>query len=285
MKTIEIPGKTFLFGEYLATQGGSSLVFTSKPLFALTGQQTPLSVPCPFHPDSPAGKLFKCHQDVLQHHEFSFINPYQHGGLGASTAEFLGLYQYTQAFIDLKPLNAAEFVKLYQSLSSKQGIKPSGSDLIAQKQRGISYFHPNEKKQKSHTWTFDELSLLLFHTNQKLATHEHLQSLNLAVDLSNLQVIANRAYDAFKQANEIVFIHEINTYGGALNALNLVEKHTLAILNTLKREPRVLAAKGCGALGADVFMVLCKPHHKKTLINELTQKGYPLMATEIDLCR
>ena len=96
MITFKIPGKTFLFGEYLATQGGSSLIFTSSPCFefVITENNSAIQGIFPFHADSPVGQLYTPNQDILKNRKFTLNNPYQRGGLGASTAEYLGLYQY-----------------------------------------------------------------------------------------------------------------------------------------------------------------------------------------------
>ena len=281
---IVIPGKTFLVGEYVATVKGPSLIFTSKPKFSLKVIKTNANQEQPFHPDSPAGKLYQLHAKVLQKHSFKFNNPYAQGGLGGSTAEFLALYLYIEKLLDLDKVTDHDLVKFYQSLSITKGTPPSGADLIAQRHQGISYYYPDKKIQQSHNWPFQDLSLLLFHTKQKLATHEHLKNLKNNNNFSELATLAHLTYESFRNASTADFINGIILYGKQLQSQNLVAQHTQLILsNVTKLHPEVLASKGCGALGADVFMVLCHPSHKEQLINSISQQGYPLMATEQQL--
>lgn len=281
-KSIKIPGKTFLFGEYIATKGGASLIFTSQPLFELKVELASCAS-SPFHPESPAGKFYQKYQTALEPFHFDFINPYQLGGLGASTAEFLSLYLFTQSLVGLEKLTDKALIELYQSFNIKTGIKPSGADLIGQMHQGIHYFYPNKNIQKKHPWPFDDLSLILFHTNKKLATHEHLQTLKIKNNLSKLQNIADNAYQAFTEADSQAFIDEINHYSGELKALNLVANHSQAILSEYKKNPLILASKGCGALGADVIMLLCKPSSKAPLVSFIKKQNYPLIADETSL--
>ncbi len=281
---VKIPGKTFLVGEYVATTNGPSLIFTSEPKFSFTGTVTSSIQEAPFHPDSPAGKFYQLYETELQNHSFKFSNPYNKGGLGASTAEFLALYLYTKNLLNIQTLTNESFVKLYQSLSITKGTPPSGADLIAQLYQGISFYHPNINIQQSYIWPFENLSLLLFHSNKKLATHEHLQNLNSSLNFNNLTRISLLTSQAFIKADQNEFINGINLYAKELKELNLVAKHSQLILKTItEKYSEILAAKGCGALGADVFMLLCHPNHKKQLIKLITQQGYPLMATEQQL--
>lgn len=279
---IELPGKTFLFGEYLATQGGPSLIFTSTPLFKLQCIQS-LSPSLPFHPESPAGKFHKTYEKKLQNYHFSFINPYGLGGLGASTAEFLSLYLFTKQLLTLPDLKNHELVTLYQSFNSSKGTLPSGADLIAQYHTGISYFNPAQKKQCSHLWPFETLSLLLFHTNQKLATHEHLKSLTLNDIIPELKTIAESTYKAFQKGEEKTFTEGIQHYGKALESSKLIAPHTQKILKKIQNDPNILASKGCGALGADVILIVCRPQHKEAITQQFKHNNLPFIADETSL--
>lgn len=284
MKQFDVPGKTFLFGEYIATQGGPSLVFTSRPCFKLVVEEKQNTAPLPFHPQSPAGLLYLDNIELLSPYQFSFNNPYQLGGLGASTAEFLGLYQFILCLKKETPLPNKDLVKFYQNYNIKNGIAPSGADLIAQLHHGLSYYSPKQNQQQSFKWPYPELSLLLFHTNQKLATHDHLNQVTLPSDLSKLHEIAGKIYKAITACNPAAFVEGIKNYGQILSSLGLEATHTFEILKPLQQDKRILATKGCGAMGADVFLVLCDKLYKATLATEIGKHNYPLLATEIELC-
>lgn len=125
---------------------------------------------------------------------------------------------------------------------------------------------------------------MLFHTNQKLATHEHLNHLELPKNLSNLQQTADKTFKAFLSNDARQFCHGINSYSKTLSEYKLIAPHTSEIINKLQRHPFVLATKGCGAMGADVFMVLCDPENKTAISEQLQDQQYPMIATEASLC-
>ena len=89
---IQIPGKTFFFGEYAALVGGSALLLTTRPGFEMNVHESIHSTSNPFHPESPAGLYFNQHEKFFQNWSIAFVDHYQgRGGFGASTAQFLGL--------------------------------------------------------------------------------------------------------------------------------------------------------------------------------------------------
>ena len=101
---VMIPGKTFLVGEYLALEGGPSVVANTHPSFRFrwTLEQADggaARIEHGFHPESPAGKfLNRLNASRLLGTEkatIEFHDPhYGKGGLGASTAEFLGAWVF-----------------------------------------------------------------------------------------------------------------------------------------------------------------------------------------------
>lgn len=281
---LEVPGKTFLVGEYTATQGGPSLIFTSRPLFKLLIEpKASDSCLSPFHPQSPAGQWYEQYRKKLAHYRFSFINPYNVGGLGASTAEFLSLYRFSLSILKQTMPANTELVRLYQSLCKQQGTLPSGADLIAQQHRGISFYFPQQGLQSSSNWPFEELSLLLFHTNHKLATHEHLKELPQQQDYTTLADIALTTCKAFQNKDRQIFIEAITAFAKELKQQQLVSPYTNRLLEKLSTSPEVLAAKGCGALGSDVILVLCCPHNQSTITALMQTFNCPLIASDKEL--
>ncbi len=84
-----IPAKTFLLGEYAALAGQSAVLLTTSPCFELSlSKEAGLHG---IHPDSPAGRWWK--ENAQSEVGLQWHDPYQGcGGLGASSAQFLGAY-------------------------------------------------------------------------------------------------------------------------------------------------------------------------------------------------
>lgn len=83
-----IPAKTFLLGEYAALAQGSAMLLTTNPCFefGLCDQNKGF-----IHPDSPAGQWLKL--QALGDSPTHWFDPYEaRGGLGGSSAEFIGAY-------------------------------------------------------------------------------------------------------------------------------------------------------------------------------------------------
>lgn len=97
---LSMPGKTFLAGEYLALSGGRTLVMSTNPKFKMTlrsaCQSSQMESKNPFHQESPAGKLWLIHQELLKKYVIEFQDPYALGGFGASSAQFALLWASLQ---------------------------------------------------------------------------------------------------------------------------------------------------------------------------------------------
>lgn len=280
---IRIPGKTFLVGEYIALEGGATLIFTSEPYFKLTTAPEK-HCPSPFHPDSPAGQWLDAHPELASNVRFQFINPYQRGGLGASTAEFLAVYEYYYHATN-QTIEPVSLLNTYQTLFSSHNLPiPSGADLMAQFCHGITYFNRQLNTLTSYHWPFNSLSLILFHTGHKLATHEHLRNHRRENSVySPLHHAAQHTIDAFTQRNASHFCAGINQYAETLQQLGLTANTTTELLKRFQRHPFIKACKGCGALGADVILLLCHVSHKQDLLNELSKEQLTILATETEL--
>lgn len=161
-----IPAKTFLMGEYIALAGGPAIVLTTTPTFELLDS---FSEQMPFHKDSPAGKF--CREMNISH--LSWRDPYAGlGGLGASSAQFVGAYR---AYCSQQNIlfSADKMLETYfQFAWSGKGECPSGYDVLAQIEEQCVLIQ--QHCAISYAWPFSDLGFILLHTNQKLATHEHL---------------------------------------------------------------------------------------------------------------
>ena len=232
----QIPAKTFLLGEYAALAEGSAIILTTSPYFELSLSTTNQGL-SGIHPESPAGIWWQ-QQNINK--GLSFYDPYSsRGGLGASSAQFLGTYlaccQLNNKLPDLQEMLAA----YYHCSWSGVGLKPSGYDAIAQSQKGCVYINKQSNTIKSYQWPFTDLSLLLIHSGVKLATHQHLQATTLPTSINQLSAIVEQAKQAFEQVNGEQLIKAINDYHQEINDLNRVAQHSLDIYQTIKSIPRV----------------------------------------------
>ena len=273
----QIPAKTFLLGEYAAVAEASAIILTTTPYFelSLTNSHQLIDI----HPESPAGIWWL--QNQYADKGLSWSDPYKgQGGLGASSAQFLGSYLASCALQNHSPTLNSMLDAYYQCSWSGRGLRPSGYDVIAQSQTGCVYINKQEKIVQSYPWPFEDLSFILLHTRIKLATHHHLQAATLPNQINQLSAITDEAKQAFDLVNSTQLIDAINSYHHQLNELNLVAQHSLEFINQLKTYPEVLAVKGCGAMGADVLLVLSTRNDALALQEKLREKKWTLLATE-----
>lgn len=272
-----IPAKTFLLGEYAAVAEASAIVLTTTPCFELS--LTSAKGLHEIHPDSPAGLWWQKQQ--YPEKGLSWHDPYAGlGGLGASSAQFLASYLASCHVQQIKPTMEHMLDAYYQSSWSGKGLRPSGYDVIAQSQQGCVFINKQKNTIRSYPWPFEDLSFFLIHTGVKLATHHHLQQTTLPQQIDYLSALVDDAKQAFEQINAQQLINSINCYHEKLSELNLVAEHSITLINQLKQYPEVLAIKGCGALGADVLLLLTLSKHASQLNNKLQAQKRMILATE-----
>ncbi|WP_019217985.1 mevalonate kinase family protein [Legionella tunisiensis] len=276
-----IPAKTFLLGEYAAVAGESAIVLTTSPCFELSLVNDATTVQG-IHPESPAGQWWVHHrmpgQGLIWH------DPYQgRGGLGASSAQFLAVYLASCYLLHVVPNRKAMLDAYYQSAWRGEGLRPSGYDVLAQSQHRCVYINRQRNIIKPYDWGFKDISFLLLHSGQKLATHYHLQKATLPNSINQLAATVDLAQAAFEQMNSEWLVQAVNTYQQQLADLHLVAPHSLQHLNTFKTQPEVLAVKGCGALGADVLLLIVPSNCLKAKVKDLRSEGWTILATSDDL--
>ena len=299
-----VPAKTFLLGEYGVLWGGSALLINTWPRFFLT-----LSFTSPTSSTSLASSAFSSSfflegipensptRQLLKKEKFLppakgfFHHPHQgRGGWGASSAEFA---LFSAAMVSLKSMSSLDLSSLledYQKLFQKkgQGPAPSGADFLSQLKGGIVFCHPKEKKLENLSWPFPEADLALLATGHSLPTHEHLSSLSSPPPpekLSHLQKQIPLARKAMEEVNLKAFVKSLHTYGQLLKECGWVLGATQDSLQELIRMPGVLAAKGCGSMGAEVILVLFLKEKASLLIPELHKKSLQVMTYTEDLCQ
>lgn len=302
---LTLPSKTFLLGEYLVLTGGPALLLNTTPYFELLVGRAHVPAEARFspsiHPSSPAGKFLKKHEIFFENFTINFYDPHNgQGGFGASSAQFAALALFkeftekTTAQTHFK-LSAATIFKLlndYQSCAwDGTGFPPSGADVAAQCM-GSSIVIASEAKQSSSdesnsqlcfvnrqqqqlttfAWPFKDLAFFLLRTGHKVATHEHLQTLT-HIPSEELNAVVQSALRAINEKNAALFVKAINNYAACLEQLNFVAATTQTLLKKLLQQPQVLAVKGCGALGADVVLVITDTVDRASFANWANIEG------------
>jgi mevalonate kinase len=251
-----IPAKTFLVGEYVALAGGPAILLTTEPCFEARLQSRSFFGPAAFHPNSPAGRYW-CDNNRNNLY-LSWKDPYQEcGGLGASSAQFLAAYQ-AHHYLDKHDFSDEQMLDDYYRVAwNGQGIRPSGYDILAQRQSlGCVYIHREKKILQVYDWPFKNLTYVLIKTPSKLATHNHLHKQGYLPDVTQLSRVVKLAKQACDRADEDCFIDAINQYHKLLLDHQWVSPESRAMIDQFKKDERILAAKGCGAMGADIILLI-----------------------------
>lgn len=262
-----IPGKTFLAGEYLALNQGPALLMTTTSCFEYSYSDIESNEGFFLHPESPAARYLKRHNF---HKKINWYDPYQNsGGLGASSAQFIG--SYLACHREVKPQLSQMFRAYMDTEKGRSKVPASGYDVLAQGLNQVVYINKADNVVEVLPWLFESLDFLLIHTGNKVNTHEHLLNFNLPKleKLFKLYDVVECMRDAFKKGSVRLFLTMVNEFSDNLIALSLVAEKTVKILQELKTIPQVLAAKGCGALGADIVLVLFKRQDRDIVLNKL----------------
>jgi hypothetical protein len=263
--TYTVPAKTFLIGEYSALVGGSVLGLATGPGFevqynAMTDHKFP------FHADSPAGKLYFQNKNLLNKSRITLTEKFKNlGGFGKSTAEYLSALI---PLLELKSENFNQIRKQYQALSSGSA---SGADLAIQYFGKVTYFDGLHNCYSSVDWKFKDYDFILVSTGNKLKTHEHVSSLNLD-DIKKFPLVSDPIVQLYFNDSAQIFFQGLKEWSTFLAGQGLQSPLSLHIKNSLESNADVICAKPCGAMGADVIMVICemdKSTHVQKVISEM----------------
>lgn len=297
---IQMPGKTFFFGEYAALEGGSALLLSTGPGFEMNFSKGVGEGNC-FHLESPAGLYYSQNQSFFRDWSIHFSDFYNgSGGFGASTAQFIGLAlfrKYIQApesllssdqtfkdiwseyqIVNLRDRASDNFAETLAQL-------PSGYDLWAQclgaisglRRQSISgvsddfsSFVRNEVSFVSRTldWPFPDLEFALVPTGNKIATHDHLKNIQKS-SFEKLVRMSDSLMIDFIDGAEKRFFDTLNMWNLELESLGLVHPRTIEILQSLRIKSDVVFSKGCGALGADVILIVYESKNRDRIQSTL----------------
>ncbi|MCX7118207.1 MAG: hypothetical protein NTW94_09975 [Legionellales bacterium] len=272
-----IPGKTFLVGEYAALAGLDAILLTTLPCFEVS-KTTDVGLHG-IHPESPAGRWWHAHGDTG--FGLLWVDPYQGlGGLGASSAQFIGAYH---ASMTTKPHQQGLLEAYFELTETLEGLRPSGYDVLAQSLRGCVYINKTRMQHVYPVWPFQDIAFILLHTGQKLATHQHLSTMSIPKGVDQLSVLVGDAQKALDAGDGHLLVTAVNAYHQKLSEMNLVADHSLHQVDVLKAMPEVLAAKGCGAMGADILLLLVPMNQLAVVSSRLKSQAWTVIATSDDL--
>jgi hypothetical protein len=252
---LSFPSKTFLLGEYVVLEKGTALLLGHGPHFQAELLPGTGKGYWPFHPDSPAGRWLAAHPFPGT---ISFHDPHWgQGGFGASGAEYLAAWFSGHA----PPTSLRERHDLAWAAWKESRIFPgSGADILTQafavgvEQPVFLAMDLGSHELESLILSRMDATISLFHTGKKMATHEALLKKPL-LPKEEMAALVEVGSEALRNSRLKGFAQAINDYAALLRRLDLLAGHSAEALSKLPRE-RVLAAKGCGAMGADVLLVL-----------------------------
>lgn len=276
MMTWAIPAKTFLLGEYSAIADRGAIILTTHPCFELMLSETPGLHG--IHPDSPAGRWWRLagHDNLGLH----FHDPYHHcGGMGASSAQFLGAYLATSYVSHQTPTHAGLLEAYWQCAWLGQGLRPSGYDVMAQSLSGCVSLNRQAHRCDIFPWPFPDLAFILLHTGLKLATHHHLIETTLSDDVKLLDAIVTQGQCAFIQSDSQALVDSVTAYHEALMLQHRVTQNTQQLIASCEGLPGLLAMKGCGAMGADVLLFITTVEGAPVIQHHLEGMKLKILAT------
>jgi mevalonate kinase len=255
-----IPSKTFLIGEYSVLVHGRAVIMAHAPYFQCVPNQ---NLSWPSHPAT------QDYQKITQ--TFGFLDPHNgQGGFGASSALILSLAHHTKPFD----------IQLAHALNKKYSPNSSGADVISQYFGQLSLVNTNTLSAKPIQLS-ENCGITIIRTTIKINTHEHLNN-KLVYDTMHLNQLLDHFLMALNNINQMAKI--INDYEKALQKNGLRHPSAIDYVNNIKKIPNVLAVKGCGALGADVLMILSHKDHQQQIIDQLP-KPLTVIATEQDFAK
>lgn len=271
--TLSAPSKTFMAGEYAVLAGGPALVLNTGPRFELNvvkGGGSFTGIPS----GSPAGKWYEQRAPLLRDFDVTFVDPHKGaGGLGASGAQFLLLHTLTtflQSSFE-KTLDGPSLRDVWNDQQALSGGRGSGADVLAQAVGQVAQVRMQAQAATAKPWPYPEIAWTIVRTHQKIPTHEHLEMMDRQ-NLSLLVPPANACVEAFGEAPPEVFIGHLKAFAQRLKELGLLAAHSQSVIRMLEAEEWCLAAKGCGALGADTVLFFY-PQEARERVNTFLRKS------------
>ena len=284
--TLSAPAKTFLVGEYAVLAGGPALMLSTAPRFQLRvtrGETAVIGIPT----GSPAARWLDARRPLLEDFALEFIDPYEGaGGLGASGAQFLMVHVLTtflqSAFA--RTIDGPDLSALWSDYRALAAGGGSGADVLAQATGGVAEVDLTLTTARARPWPYPELGWTLVRTHRRVATHEHVAT--LAADTPSLFVRpAQECVEAFGAAPAEVFVSKLKVFTETIAEYGLRAETTANLIERLASEPWCLLAKGCGALGAEVILILhpSTERERERVREHLRRQSLHTIATDRDM--
>ena len=265
MFRLSVPSKTFVVGEYAALQGVPALLLNTSPRFSLIASEREASQESQLTPVMksllPKFKLDKYH--------LQFVDPHKgRGGFGASGAELLLMVAFRRVLekMELKP---------FSMLSEVEDVKNeigwhlgSGYDVLSQTSGAATIIDRESQKIESSEWPFSDIGWVLLKGETKILTHEHLANLKNR-NFDRLAQVSRQTAEAFLLREQDNFLVGVREFYSELVHLDLVNVNVRKRVDELRDIEGVLATKGCGALGADITLVLFEMNCKEQVLAKI----------------
>lgn len=264
--TFSAPGKTFLLGEYAVLSSGQALLLATGPVFSLQLVYGKEEDPFGFlseigqHTMSPAGRLW---QALLQMHPVSLATSARINGKGfGGSSAYLWFALLYEAFIkrgSLPILDAmffSETLARIRTLETVEGrVQPSCADFAAQYAGRCAMTDLHRSSVVSKSWPFADVAFILVRTGLAFSTPKHLSGLRFSAD--PLIELTKKAIAAFEAADQQTFLDSFCRFQNRLVSESLQLANTTALIAKFQQGcPGFIAAKGCGAMGAETICVL-----------------------------
>lgn len=281
---LSAPSKTFLTGEYAVLKGGPALVLNTMPRFELRvrpGQGSWSGFPV----GSPAHAWLEQRRPLLDKYNLEFVDPHAGaGGFGASGAQFLLAHCFTSLLqTGVSGLVGGPDLKaVWNDLQVLSEGRGSGADVLAQAAGQVAQLNMNAREAKALAWPYPELDFCIVRTGQKIATHEHLSRL-ASKPLEALVPLAQECVSAFGHQSGLGFAQTVGAYARALRELGWQSEESSRRTALLEAQDWCLAAKGCGALGADTLLFIYRRGFESLVAEFLATQGWPVAARSCDL--
>ena len=280
---INIPTKTFVLGEYAVLLGQPALMLAHEPFFSVTVNRIHSDAPVhsSFHPESPAGRWVTEHRDAFQGLCLDLSDPLGGiGGLGRSSAEFIGVWWALHQLNDLsESIELKQLYMDYLNCSKTSGqFQPSGVDVLTQCVGGGLLSaqvksSPSFKNIQVHPleWPFDSMKIMLMHTQTHCSTAEHVATLTkIPQELSDS---THQGIQAIKDKSQSKFLSAIESFVHAQALASLITPDALNWIDQISALEGVYGVKGCGALGSDVMILFYNPQFEFKLMQASLSLG------------
>jgi len=276
---LSAPSKTFLTGEYAVLVGAPALVLCTPPRFEFiaTKSSSSASIVEGIPEGSPAALWLHQRRPLFEGWKLEFKDPHdRRGGFGASGAQFLMAHAFT-TLLQQGGLAPEDIFNDYQVCSKGSG---SGADILAQLKGGVSLVDVKEARAERYDWPYPELGFAIVRTGSKVPTHLHLQKLDRE-SLKNLIAPAEDCARSFGVDSWREFAAKVQNYEAALRGMELQVQRTTDLLQPFRQQGWCLAAKGCGAWGADTMLLMFEKGNQEEAAEFAEMQGLPFVAVDL----